>query len=44
MHQHVVEFALPERIGVVRPKLTHWAELIGSGRADKLNEKERESS
>ena len=40
MHQHLVEFALPERIAVVRPKLTHWADLIGSGRADKLNEKE----
>ncbi len=40
MHQHLVAFALPERIGAIRPKLTHWAELIGTGRADKLNEKE----
>jgi len=40
MHQHLVAFALPERIDAVRPKLTHWADLIGSGRADKLNEKE----
>jgi len=40
MHQHLVAFALPERIAAVRPKLRHWADLIGSGRADKLNEKE----
>jgi hypothetical protein len=40
MHQHLVAFQLPERIQTFRPKLSHWAELIASGRADKLNEKE----
>lgn len=40
MHQHLVAFQLPERIQTFRPKLTHWADLIASGRADKLNEKE----
>jgi hypothetical protein len=40
MHQHLVAFQLPEYIVTIRPSLTHWAELIASGRADKLNEKE----
>jgi hypothetical protein len=40
MHQHLVAFQLPERIAAIRPKLAHWAKLIASGRADKLNEKE----
>ena len=40
LHQHLASFALPDRGQVFRPKLAHWAELIGSGRADKLNEKE----
>ncbi|MCU0875810.1 MAG: hypothetical protein MUE50_26040, partial [Pirellulaceae bacterium] len=40
MHQHLVAFQLPEYIVTIRPSLTHWADLIASGRADKLNEKE----
>ena len=40
MHQHLVAFELPEYVVAMRPKLTHWADLIASGRADKLNEKE----
>ena len=40
MHQHLISFQSPERIQTFRPKLTHWADLIASGRADKLNEKE----
>ena len=41
MHQHLVAFQLPERIDTVHPKLGHWADLIASGRSDKLNEKGR---
>ncbi len=40
MHQHLVAFPLPESVTAFRPSLTHWADLLGSGRADKLNEKE----
>ena len=40
MHQHLVAFQLPEYIVTIRPSLMHWADLIASGRADKLNEKE----
>jgi hypothetical protein len=40
MHQHLAAFPLPEHIVSIRPSLTHWADLIVSGRADKLNEKE----
>ena len=32
IHQHLTAFALPERIGAVRPKLTHWARTIEPAR------------
>ena len=40
MHQHLVGFPLPESVAAFRPSLVHWADLLASGRADKLNEKE----
>lgn len=40
MHQHLVAFQLPEYIVTICPSLMHRADLIASGRADKLNEKE----
>ena len=40
IHQHLAAFSLPEHVDTLRAKLTHWADLIASGRADKLNEKE----
>ena len=40
IHQHLAAFSLPEHVDGLRAKLTHWADLIVSGRADKLNEKE----
>lgn len=40
IHQHLAAFSLPEHVDGFRAKLVHWADLIASGRADKLNEKE----
>ncbi len=40
IHQHLAAYSLPEHVDSLRAKLTHWADLIASGRADKLNEKE----
>jgi hypothetical protein len=37
IHQHLAAFSLPEHVDGLRAKLTHWADLIASGRADKLN-------
>lgn len=38
LRQQVRSFKLPERVGGLLPKLQHWAELIGSGRADDFKE------
>ena len=40
LHGHLKGFHLPTDVEASRPKLQHWAELIKSGKADKLNEKE----
>lgn len=37
---HVSAFTLPERLAAEAPKLTHWAELISSRRADSFKEQE----
>jgi hypothetical protein len=38
IRQHLRSFALPGSVEESRPKLQHWADLISSGRADKLKE------
>jgi methylase of polypeptide subunit release factors len=40
VRQHLSMFTLPEAVALSLPKLALWAELISSGKADKLNEKE----
>jgi methylase of polypeptide subunit release factors len=40
VRQHLSMFTLPESVADSMPKLRSWAELISSGKADKLNEKE----
>jgi hypothetical protein len=40
LREHVAPFQLPDRTAAIRPKIDHWADLIATGRADKLNEKE----
>jgi hypothetical protein len=40
LRQHLAAFAAPPRAEAFRPKLHAWADLISSGKADKLNEKE----
>jgi hypothetical protein len=38
LRQQVRSFNLPEQTAAWQPKLQHWADLIGSGRADELTE------
>jgi hypothetical protein len=40
MRQQVRAFILPERVAAWQPKLRHWADFIGSGRADEFKETE----
>jgi hypothetical protein len=40
LRQHLAAFAVPPRAQAFRPKLDAWADLISSGKADWLNEKE----
>jgi hypothetical protein len=40
LRTHVNTFNLPERVEAVAPKLTHWAELLSSRRADSFKEQE----
>lgn len=40
VRQHLGMFTLPESVAEFFPKLSLWADLIASGKADKLNEKE----
>ena len=40
LRQQVRSFFLPEQMAAWQPKLQHWAELIGSGRADAFKESE----
>jgi hypothetical protein len=38
IRKHVREFKLPEHVPAFQEKLSHWAELISSGKADDLKE------
>jgi hypothetical protein len=40
IRQHLRHFALPESVADFLPKLQSWADLISSGKADALNEKQ----
>ena len=40
LRSHLAAFELPPRVGALRPKLEHWAELLASGRADAFKEQE----
>jgi hypothetical protein len=40
LREHVAAFDLPRHVAAFREKLDDWADLIASGKADKLNEKE----
>ena len=37
MRQQVRSFTLPEHVPASQPKLQHWADFIGSGRADGIS-------
>ncbi len=36
LRAHLAAFALPAHVDAFRPKLTHWADLLASGKADAL--------
>ena len=38
LRQQVPSFSLAEQAGVWQPKLQHWADLIASGRADRIKD------
>lgn len=40
IRQHLRSFVVPDSVEVALPKLKHWADLISSGKADKLKETE----
>lgn len=40
LRTHAAAFALPAHVDAFRPKLAHWADLLGSGRGDHFKEQE----
>jgi hypothetical protein len=40
LREHLARFELPETVQSARPRIAHWAQLLRSGQADRLGERE----